>query len=68
MTIEPDDSEFEPWPAAAVDPIRVAIGNLFVAIMENTAEESPERKRAMSEALEAYERIKAALAPKPTLN
>jgi hypothetical protein len=69
MTAEPDDvdGDFEPWPAA-VDPIREAIGNLFVAIMENTVEESPARKKAMSEALEAHRRINDAMRDRRTLN
>jgi hypothetical protein len=66
MTAAHDDTETE-WPAA-VDPIREAIGALFVAIMENTAEESPERKRAMSEALEAHRRIVDAMRDRHTLN
>jgi hypothetical protein len=66
MTVAPDDSDFELWPA--VDPIREAISTLFVAIMEGTAEGSPERKRAMSEALEAHRRIIDAMRDRHTLN
>jgi hypothetical protein len=59
---EHDDIEegFEPWPGE-VDPIRAVIGSLLVVIMEGTADGSPERKRAMSEALGAHERIKDAM-------
>jgi hypothetical protein len=67
MTAERDDTEFEPWPAA-VDPIREAVGALFVAIMENTVEGSPERRRAMSEALEAHRRIIDAMRVRPQLH
>jgi hypothetical protein len=69
MTAERDDIDegFEPWPAT-VDPIREAIGALLVVIMENTPEESPARRRAMSEALEAHERIVDAMRVGPTLN
>jgi hypothetical protein len=67
MTVE-HDTELEDWPPAGADPVREAIGQLLVAIIENTAEGSPERARAMSEALEAYGRIKAAMADRQTLN
>jgi hypothetical protein len=40
----PEQADFEDWLAAA-DPIRVAVGNLLVAIIENTAEGSRERRR-----------------------
>jgi hypothetical protein len=66
MTIE-RDVEFEHWPPTVADPVREAIGNLLVAIIENTAEGSPGRARAMTEALEAYGRIKAAMADRPRL-
>jgi hypothetical protein len=66
MTIE-RDGEFEDWPAEA-DPIRGAIGQLLVVIIENTVEGSSERARAMTEALEAYGRIKAAMVDRPRLN
>jgi hypothetical protein len=66
MTTEPDDTEFEPWPAS--DPVRDAISSLLVAIMEGTREGSPERKRAMSEALEAHRRINDAMRDRRTLN
>jgi hypothetical protein len=67
MTAERDDSEFETWPGA-VDPICDAISTLLVAILEGTAEGSPERKRAMSEALEAHRRINDAMRDRHTLN
>jgi hypothetical protein len=67
MTVERDE-EFEPWPAEAGDPVREAIGQLLVAIIENTAEGSPERARAMNEALEAHGRIRAAMRVRPTIN
>jgi hypothetical protein len=63
----PEQADFEDWPAEA-DPIRVAVGNLLVAIIENTAEGSPERARAMNEALQAHERIKLAMCVRPRLN
>jgi hypothetical protein len=66
MTIERDETDESGWPAEA-DPIRAAIGNLLVAIIESTAVESRERQAAMTEALGAHERIRHALAPKPTL-
>jgi hypothetical protein len=63
------DEGFEAWPAEAVgDPVREAIGQLLVAIIESTAEGSPERAKAMTEALEAYGRIKAAMSDRPRLN
>jgi hypothetical protein len=67
MTAEPDDAEFEPWPAAT-DPVREAIGNLLVVIMQGTVDGSRERKRAMSEALEAHERIVDAMRVKSRLH
>jgi hypothetical protein len=62
------DTELEDWPPAAVDPVRQSIGNLLVAIIESTAEGSPERARAMNEALHAHERIKDAMRDRPTIN
>jgi hypothetical protein len=62
------DSEFEPWPAEVGDPVREAIGNLLVTIIENTAEGSPERAKAMSEALGAHDRIRDAMRVRPRLN
>jgi hypothetical protein len=67
MTVECDDG-FEAWPPTVADPVREAIGNLLVAIIENTAEGSPERARAMNEALESYGRIRAAMSVRPRLN
>jgi hypothetical protein len=52
------DADFEPWPAAP-DPVREAIGRLLVAIIEGTAPGSRERAKAMTEALQAHERISA---------
>jgi hypothetical protein len=66
MTAAHDAADFEPWPA--VDPIREAIAALFVAIMEGTKEGSPERTKAMSEALEAHRRIIDAMRDRHTLN
>jgi hypothetical protein len=61
-----DEAETE-WPAEVGDPVREAVGQLLVAIIENTVA-GPERARAMGEALQAHERIKQALAPLPRLN
>jgi hypothetical protein len=61
------DVEFEEWPAAG-DPIRDAIGQLLVTIIENTVEGSPERARAMGEALGAHERIRDAMRVRRTIN
>jgi hypothetical protein len=66
MTVERDETDTE-WPAEEADPIRAVIGNLLVAIMESTAEGSPERARAMGEALQAHERIKLAMRVQPRL-
>jgi hypothetical protein len=63
----PEQADFEDWLAAA-DPIRVAVGNLLVAIIENTAEGSRERQAAMTEALGAHERIRAAMRVRSRLN
>jgi hypothetical protein len=61
MTVTaPEQSDFEDWPATG-DPVREAIGQLLVAIIENTAEGSPERARAMNEALAAHDRIRDAM-------
>jgi hypothetical protein len=67
MTTAPEQTEIEDWPATG-DPVREAIGQLLVAIIEATAEGSPERARAMNEALESYGRIKAAMRVRPRLN
>ena len=66
MTVERDEG-FEAWPAEA-DPINTAICPLIEVVMEMTARGSPERARAMGEVLAAGERVKRALAPKPTIN
>jgi hypothetical protein len=68
MVKERDDEGLEPWPGEIADPVRDAVGNLLVAIVENTAEESPERKRAMNEALDAHRRIIDAMRDRRTLN
>jgi hypothetical protein len=62
------DDEFEHWPPTVADPVRESIGQLLVAIIESTAEGSPERAKAMGEALAAHERIRDALRSKPRLN
>jgi hypothetical protein len=67
MTADRADEGFDDWPAA-VDPIREAVGNLLVAIMQNTVEGSRERTKAMSEALEAHRRIDDAMRDRHTLN
>jgi hypothetical protein len=66
MVIE-HDSELELWPGEIGDPVREAIGNLLVTIIENTVAGSPERAKAMSEALGAHERIRAAMRDRQTL-
>jgi hypothetical protein len=65
--VTPVEADFEDWPAVA-DPVREAVGNLLVTIIENTAEGSPERARAMNEALQAHERIKLAMCVRSRLN
>jgi hypothetical protein len=68
MTAEHNDEGFEPWPGEVVgDPVREVIGQLLVTIIESTAEGSPERARAMNEALQAHERIKLAMRVQPRL-
>jgi hypothetical protein len=70
MTIERDDTDEPAVPEA--DPINAAINTaicpLFEVIFAHTRDGSEERKAAMGEVLAVAERIKAALAPKPTLN
>jgi hypothetical protein len=66
--IERDDQGFEPWPGEAVDPVREAIGRLLAAIIENTAEGSRERTKAMNEAMSAHDRIRDAMRVRPRLN
>jgi hypothetical protein len=48
--------------------VREAIGQLLVTIIESTTQGSPERARAMGEALHAHERIRDALRVRPRLN
>jgi hypothetical protein len=67
MTAARDDTDFEPWPGEA-DPIRSAICDLMIVIMQNTPEESPARRRAMNEALAAHRHIQDAMRVGPTLN
>jgi hypothetical protein len=67
VTTERDDEGFEPWPGE-VDPVREAVGNLLVVIMQGTKDGSKERARAMSEALDAHERIVNAMRDRRTLN
>jgi hypothetical protein len=64
-TIEKSD---ERLPGEVGDPVREAIGNLLVAIVENTAPGSPERKAAMNEVLESAERVRRAIMPLPKLH
>jgi hypothetical protein len=61
------DEEFETWPAAP-DPIRTALSPMIEHIFAVTVDGSPERAAAMNVALEAVERIRAALASKPAIN
>jgi hypothetical protein len=65
--IERADEGFDDWPAT-VDPIREAISILLVTIMENTRDGSSERKRAMSEALDAHRRINDAMRDRRVIN
>ena len=64
--IERDEDSLE-REAPEADPIRVASCPLIVCVLELTADGSKERARAVSEVLELVERIRAALAPQPTL-
>jgi hypothetical protein len=61
---EPDDLELP----AAPDPIRAALLPLIEYVFAVTADGSPERAAAMNVALEAVERIRAALRPRARLN
>jgi hypothetical protein len=63
LVIERDEDSLE----READPVRTAAGPLLVCILELTADGSKERARAVGEVLEVVERIRAALAPKPTL-
>jgi hypothetical protein len=67
MMIERDE-ELEALPRDIGDPVREAISNLLVVIIEATAEGSPERARAMNEALEAHGRIRDAMRVRPMIN
>jgi hypothetical protein len=71
MTVEPDDSDFEPW-RGEIDPITAALNAalcpLFEVVFAHTREGEPSRRAAMNEVLAVAERIRAALAPKPRLN
>jgi hypothetical protein len=58
MVTEPDDLELP----AAGDPIRAALLPMIEHIFTVTADNSPQRAAAMNVALEAVERIRAALA------
>jgi hypothetical protein len=66
MTAERDDIDEGPWPGEA-DPIRSAICDLMIVIMQGTVDGSPERRRAMSEALECHRRIVDAMRDRRTL-
>jgi hypothetical protein len=39
-------TELEDWPPTVADPVRDAIGQLLVAIIENTSEGSPEKGKS----------------------
>jgi hypothetical protein len=41
-----EQTDFEDWPAHIGDPVREAISNLLVVIIENTVEGSQERAKA----------------------
>ena len=62
------DVSFEAWPGEVVDQIRDAVGKLLIAIIENTAEGSRERTKAMVEAMAAHDRIRDAMRVRPRLN
>jgi hypothetical protein len=64
MMTEPDDLELP----AAGDPIRAALLPMIEHIFAVTADGSPERAAAMNVALEAVERIRAALVSRRRLN
>jgi hypothetical protein len=66
MMIERDE-EFTEWPRAP-DPVHEALGALIVAVVENTAEGSRERTRAMTAVLECQRQIIDALRVGPALN
>ena len=54
--------------APEADPIRAAACPLIECVLDLTADGSKERARAVGEVLEVVERIRAALAPRPTVN
>jgi hypothetical protein len=60
-----EQTEIDDWPEA--DPIRMASLPLIQHIFAVTAPSSPARAAAMGEVFAAIERIRQALAPKPTL-
>jgi hypothetical protein len=66
LVIERDEDSLERESPEA-DPIRTAAWPLIECVLELTADGSKERARAVSEVLELVERIRAALAPRPTL-
>ena len=63
-TLEPDDADVTPE-VSEVDPICAAVVPLVELVCELTGENSPERRAAMTEVLQAAERIRAALKPRP---
>jgi hypothetical protein len=66
MTAEPDDTDFENWPAGT-DPVNTALLPLLEFVFVATADGSRERAAALGEVVAVAERIRAALAPKPRL-
>ena len=64
--IERDDTDELTVPE--VDRINAAACPLFEVIFAHSRDGSPERKAAMKDVLQIAERIRAALAPKPTVN
>jgi hypothetical protein len=62
-----ENSEFEDWPPAEADLIRMAALPLIEHIFAVTVDGSAERSKAMDVALAAIERIRAAL-HRPRLN
>jgi hypothetical protein len=65
MTIECDESDDL---AEAADPLKLAVGQLIVAIFDLSEEDSPARARAVSEAIEVEARIRDALRHRPQLH
>jgi hypothetical protein len=62
------DVESDELPGEVDDPLRLAIGRLIITIFDLSAADSAARARAVTEAIEVETRIRAALAPKPTIN